>query len=287
MLDQDESLNVSAKTVDDAIAQGLAQLGLSRNQVDIEVVKEGRRGVFGIGAENAVVRLTPRKMPEPEPTITPPQEVVEPETVTVKTGSNDFQPHIEDTPEMVEPPHKPEAHESPSSDDVPVVEDEEGSLDPDELTKQEAVKFLIGLLDGMGVEAMVSARLGDDLCEADETPPLVLDITGRDLGILIGRRNATLRSLQYIVRLAVNKNSKNRRPILVDVESYRVRRRQSLQKLAYTMAEQAVNNHRRVVMEAMSAYERRIVHVALRNNTKVRTKSIGGNDNRRVTIIPK
>ncbi|MDX1520756.1 MAG: R3H domain-containing nucleic acid-binding protein, partial [Anaerolineae bacterium] len=118
-------------------------------------------------------------------------------------------------------------------------------------------------------------------------PPLVLDVTGSDLGILIGRRSETLRALQYMVRLMVSKEMSHWTPIVIDVESYRVRRRNSLRQLAEKMADRAAKSQRKVVMESMPAYERRIIHITLRNHPDVITKSVGSDDNRKVTIIPK
>ncbi|MDM8519554.1 RNA-binding cell elongation regulator Jag/EloR [Anaerolineales bacterium HSG6] len=282
---QRKSLNVSAKTVDDAIAKGLAQIGLSRDQVDIQIVKEGRRGVFGIGAEDAQIIITERDV-EPVAPPPPPPETTMPETAEVAD-----EPPIEVTDESVEPVAEVVSAEteSESPEVVETTADEETVDDSPTPTDVETcgITYLTDLLDNMGIQAEVTSRLGTDLVDEGESPPLVFDITGKDLGILIGRRNATLRSLQYIMRLSVNKATGNRKPVLVDVESYRVRRRQSLQQLAIQMADQAIKKRRRVVLESMSAYERRIIHVTLRDHKSVRTKSIGGNDNRKVTIIPK
>jgi spoIIIJ-associated protein len=129
--------------------------------------------------------------------------------------------------------------------------------------------------------------MGTDMIEPGEKAPLVLDVTGKDLGILIGRRSETLQALQYMVRLMVSKEMGSWQRVVVDVESYRARRRQSLRQMAQRMAERAIASRERVVMEAMSAYERRIIHVALRDHPAVFTKSIGRENNRKVTIIPK
>jgi len=272
MYEPKESLNVTAKTVEDAIEQGLAQLGLSRQQVDIEVIKEGRRGVFGILAENAQVRLIPRKITPP-----PPVEVVKPQPMEV------VKPVV---PVPVETPTEADLMDTFDVPRLPTVTATDTKFTQEQITDF-SVKYLDGLLKQMGIKATVIAHIDKDLAEEGENPPLVLDITGNDLGILIGRRNETLRSLQYIVRLAVNKYTNSWHPILVDVESYRVRRRRSLQQLAKQMAERAIASRRRIVLEAMPPYERRIIHVVLKDNPHVTTKSIGSNDNRKVTIIPK
>ncbi len=263
-----KSLDVSAKTVEEAIEQGLAQLGLSRDEVDIEILKEGRKGVFGLGAEDALVRLTPRsgsvqaeRRPWPEATVTP-------------LEAADDRPDVDAgrTAEVQEAavPASP----APSSGEKNVSEIAE--------------YYLKGLLERMGLSrSHINSRIAADLVEEGEEPPLVLNITGQDLGILIGRRSETLQALQYMLRLMVSKEMGSWQPIVVDVESYRVRRRQSLHRMAEKMAERAVSSRKRVVLEAMPAYERRVIHVALKNHPAVFTKSIGSDENRKVTIIPK
>ena len=148
-------------------------------------------------------------------------------------------------------------------------------------------EYLGELLTHMGIKADIVTRVAPDLVDPGEKPPLVLDVTGKDLGILIGRRNETLQALQYMVRLMVSKQMGSWQPIVVDVESYRARRRRSLNQMAKRMADRAVANQERVVLEAMPAYERRLVHLALRDHPDVFTKSVGHDNNRKVTIIPK
>lgn len=263
MLRENESLDVSANTVDEAIEEGLAKLGLPRERVNIEVIKEGKRGVFGIGAEKALVRLTPRR-PEPKPAVGRPVPAAE------KPKSRPVEPRAEVV-----------AEKKPEPSPVPVAgadKDPVGDL---------AANFLADLLQHMGITATVTARTATDLVEPGETPPLVLDVTGDDLGILIGRRSETLQALQFMVRLMVNRELNRWEPIIVDVQSYRVRRRNSLRQMAQKMAERAATSRKRVVLEAMPAHERRIIHIALRDHPQVMTKSVGSDDNRKVTIVPK
>lgn len=262
MSKQNESLDVSAKTIDEAIEQGLAQLGLTREQVDVEIVKEGKRGVFGIGSEDAQVRLIPRSQGQPEN--------LQPAAVSTPpiTASKPITP--------VETPAEPSQPDQ--SQPASGREAEIGEM---------SVRFLAKLLELMGIQATVTYRQGADLVEAGETPPLVLDITGGDLGILIGRRSETLQALQDMVRLMVSKELNSWLPIVVDVEAYRVRRRQSLRQMAEKMAERVTASRKKMVLEAMPAHERRIIHITLRDHPAVTTKSVGSDDNRKVTIIPK
>ncbi len=264
------SLNASAKTVDEAIELGLTQLGLPRDQVDIEIIKEGKRGVFGLGAEEARVRLTPREQPVVEST---PEADIPPSAPAADSPEPASLPEIEAVDEDASPAQAPDKPEAPPAGQ--------------ESVEEIANRYLTGLLEHMRIEAQVTTRIAPELVEVGEEPPLVLDISGQDLGILIGRRTETLQALQYMVRLMVSKEMRSWQHVVVDVESYRVRRRRSLRQMAKKMAERAVATRKRVVLEAMPAYERRIIHLALKDHPAVFTKSIGGDDNRKVTIIPK
>ncbi|MCL7451874.1 MAG: protein jag [Anaerolineae bacterium] len=241
----------SGKTVEEAIRNGLQMLGVRRDEVEAEIITEGSRGVLGFGAENARVRLVVKAPPKPEPVKT----VAEPVKVTAPT-----------------PAPAPE---------IEVIEGEEP-------TAEQVGREVLGeVLHLMGVRATVETQMGYELADEDEEPPVVLNITGEDLGILIGRRGETLRALQYLVRLMVSHRLKHWTNLVVDVENYLVRRRRSLESLANRVADQAVRSGRVQAMEPMPAYERRLVHIALRKNPKVTTQSIGEGERRKVTIVPK
>ena len=246
----------SGKTVEDAIANGLAMLGVRRDQVDIEIITEGSRGVLGFGAENAQVKLLVKLPPKPEP---------------------------EPVPEPPRPAPKPVP-----APEVETVPREEPELDAgDETPGQVGREVLVELLRLMGIRASVETVLGYELADEGQPPPTVLNITGEDLGILIGRRGETLRALQYLVRLMVSHRLKHWTNLVVDVESYLVRRRRSLEGLAQRVADQVVRTGRTQALEPMPAYERRIVHITLRNHPQVATQSVGEGERRKVTIIPK
>lgn len=258
--EQNVSLNVSAKTVDEAIELGLSQLALSRNQVEIEIVNEGKRGIFGLGAEEAVVRLTvisrPAQAPEP--------------LVSAATF---------DPPATLTTAAEPELPSQAVTEQQKLAEQQK--LDG------VARNHLANLLKYMGIKADIVVRTIPELGEPGEEVPLVLDIVGKDLGILIGRRNETLQALQFMVRLMTGKETGGWQHVVVDVESYRERHRESLQKMAQRMAERVVASGERMVLEAMPPYERRIIHMTLRDHPSVYTKSVGYENNRKVTIIPK
>jgi spoIIIJ-associated protein len=282
MSDQNESLNVNAKTIDEAIEQGLSQLGLARDQVEIEIVSEGKRGLFGLGSEEALVRLTPKTDAAGTDTESEDSPV---EAAAVIDRTDPDSSLEQDLPDTAGAGRLAVAEvEAPLPDQEERVEVDEVQ---DSSVEAIGTAYLTGLLARMGVEAEVSTRIAEDLVERGEEPPLVFDVTGKDLGILIGRRNETLQALQFMLRLMVSKELGSWQPLVVDVESYRARRRQSLRNMAQRMADRAVANQERVVLEAMPAYERRIIHIALRDNPSVTTQSIGHEKNRKVTILPK
>ncbi len=272
MSNQNESLNVSAKTVDEAIEQGLNQLGLTRDEVDVEIINEGKRTLFGLKSGEAIVRLTPKGQTATSPSEADPLPTDE---------------AVSQEPAPSEPDELDSSEPDESAEETLPVEAQVSEEDDPSQIAEIGKEYLGGLLERMGIKATITTRVAPDLVEPDESPPLVLDITGRDLGILIGRRNETLQALQYMVRLMVNKEMGSWQRIVVDVESYRSRRRHSLHQMAKRMAERAVANGERVVLEAMPAYERRLIHIALRDHPAVFTRSIGHDKNRKVTIIPK
>jgi len=233
------SVEASGKDVEEAIAQGLAELGKTRDEVEIEVLSEGSRGLFGLGAEEARVRIS----------------IIESQV-------------LEEVVEKIEVVREPAA--------PPLERD----------FQQIAKGTLEELLVKMGISVQVVIRQKADVGEG-ELPTVVLDIVGDDLGILIGRRGETLAALQYITRLIVSHKTRRWHPLVVDVEQYKVRRERSLRRLAQRMAERVSFSRQPVALEAMSAYERRIVHLALRDHPTVTTKSVGEGDHRKVTIIPK
>jgi spoIIIJ-associated protein len=238
------TLEVIAPSVDNAVEQGLTQLGLPRDAVDVEVLESGSHGFLGIGSRQVRVRLTVKG---------------------TETGYSDTDSgYSEQRPARV-PVSTPDFTE-------------------DQLVEftQETVENLVAL---MKVEARVSARFGEQ-GENGETPVLV-DIRGDDLSVLIGRRSETLNALQYIAGLIVSKQAGHYVQLVVDVEGYRNRRERQLRQLARRMAEQAIRSRRKQVLEPMSASDRRIIHLELRTNPEVDTLSIGEEPNRKVTILPK
>jgi spoIIIJ-associated protein len=141
------------------------------------------------------------------------------------------------------------------------------------------------LLAKMKIKARVEAKYGE--ADSEGEMPVLIDIHGDDLSVLIGRRAETLNALQYILALIVSKEASRWVQVIVDVEGYRARRERQLRQLATRMAEQAVRTGKRQLLEPMSAAERRIVHLQLRGHDAVTTESVGEEPNRKVSIILK
>ncbi len=250
------------KNVEAAIEAGLAALGLRRDQVEVEIIHPGSRGLLGIGAEDARVRLIPiRPAPAPPSSVSPASPRETPAEATAEA-------------QLIAP--KPE---SASIQPAPVAE----ATPEEEQTLAEARELLQGLLDRMGLRARVRSYRAERPPEEGGTA-LVLNIEGDDLGILIGRRGETLAALQFLIRLMMNHRQHRWVNIEVDVEAYKERRTQQLRQLALRMAERVLQTGKPVTLEAMPARERRIIHMALRDHPRVTTQSVGEGERRKVTI---
>jgi len=247
-------------------------LGVSRDEVEVEILTEGSRGVLGFGAENAQVKILVKRPSEPEPAELVPEPRPEPETRLPRPVPR---PRPEPEPELPKPVPQP----SPVEEAKPETE----TPTPEQVGRE----VLAEVLKLMEIRASVEAKLGYELTEEDQAPPIVLNITGDDLGILIGRRGETLKALQYLVRLMVSHRLKQWTNLVVDVESYLARRRHTLESLALREAERVARTGRTQALEPMPPYERRLVHMVLRNHAKVTTKSVGEGEKRKVTIVPR
>lgn len=264
------------RTVDEAIETGLAALGLKPGQAEIEILSRGSRGLLGFGAEDARVRITPITVAKPEMPAAAPVAAPPPVPAAKPVAAPPPVPAAKPTTMVTPAPARVEA--KPAKADVaPAADDDLGAT---------AAELLQGMLDRMDVRATVQVVPYRGVLDAGQEAPLVLNIEGEDLGILIGRRAETLSALEYLTRLMVNHRTHRWVNLMVDVESYKARREEQLVKLAERMAERAVSTGRTVSLEAMPARERRIVHIALRNMSNVTTQSVGEGEQRKVTIVP-
>jgi spoIIIJ-associated protein len=257
MNSQRATIEIIAPTINEAIEKGLAELELSRDAVDIEILDEGSRGLFGLGAHQARVRLVVKQ----------------------------------NLPEAAEPEIIPPTSELPYAD----VLEEEATVKPirippanakEQIPLHVAQETVSELLDKMHIQAQVEVSYGE-VDDVRGTRAILVDITGKDLSILIGKRSETLNALQYISRLIVSKELGENITLVIDVEGYRTRREHQLRQLAHRMAEQALKTGRKQTLEPMPPNERRIIHMELREDTHVTTESFGEEPHRKVTIIPK
>lgn len=203
-----KTLEKSGKTIDEAIDAALAELGRSREDVTIEIVKMPSKGIFGIGAKEAVVRVS--------------------------------------------------------------AEDSATAY---------AIEFLSNIFKKFELDVTIRAVEGDEF--------ITLDLVGKDLGILIGRRGETLDALQYLTNLTVSRHFEDRNKFILDVEGYRSKREETLERLAKKLAERVKESGKNMSLEPMSPYERRIIHTVLQSDDQVRTFSEGEEPYRKVVIAKK
>jgi spoIIIJ-associated protein len=274
MNDTRASLEIIAPSVEEAVAKGLEDLGLTEADVELEVLDSGSKGLFGLGTRQARVRLTIKESPsaskappKPAPASAPVQPAVVPEAPAENLITAEVPQGRALEVQELEPQAWPQDEEA------------------DEFALQVARDTVIELLEKMKVRADVTANFGDPDDERSRVP-LKVDVRGKDLSILIGPRAETLNALQYIAGLIVGKELGRSVPLVVDVEGYRARREQQIRQLARRMADQAIKTGRRQVLEPMPASERRLVHIELRSNPAVTTESIGEDPRRKVTISP-
>lgn len=286
----ERSIEVHGVDVDAAVAAGLQQLGLSQDQVIVEVIDEGRRGLLGLGSREATVRLTPLPRPAapappaPQPEAHPPAQPSQ--APATPAGSEAAAPAAPPAAARDLPARQPKRLAPVDEEEDWAASDVEAG-EPDEETAAVALEIVSELLDKMhfrNVEISVEHTEPDDKTGRVMT---VVRVEGSDLGPLIGPRGETLDHLQYLARLMAGHELKRRANFLVDIDNYRERRREALTRLAERTAEKAVRRNRAVTLEAMSAYDRRIIHMALRDHEKVYTSSVGEGSERRVRVYLK
>jgi len=254
-MNEKTTLEIIAPTVEEAIAQGLAQLGLTADAVSVEVLDTVNKGLFGLGKPQVRVRLT---VVPPAGTVNPPEGVK-----VVKTGSV---PVSRPEPRMVP---AQESESEPEHD--PLLDHTESVISK--------------MLHLMQLEAQVSAHYGET--DRDDRRNILVDIRGNDLSVLIGRRSETLSAFQYMASLIVGKETGQFVQLTVDVEGYRSRREKQLIQMAMRMADQVAKNGKRQTLEPMPSAERRVIHIALREHPSVKTESTGDEPYRKVMIVPK
>ena len=269
-------IDVTGKNEDEAISKALAQLGLDRDDVSVEVLERAKSGFLGLGACPAKIRVY--YGPEEEEEILPPPPPPKPEP-RKEAREEPAAPEKRERPERPEKKReRPERREprEPKEEPAPVQPLPLGEEVDDE--KAAAIKtFLAGLLEHMGSAAEIKVYL-------PEKGRYKVILEGQNLGALIGRRGETLDAIQQLTSYAVNRGGGPRVRIHLDAENYRAKREQSLQHLARKVAGKVVRYRRSVTLEPMNAYERHVIHTALQDFEGVTTYSTGMDPNRRVVV---
>ncbi len=249
----------TGKTIDEAIQAAVDELGVKESDLEIEILETPRKRLFGLFGETpAKIRATVKEVALPA-IVEEPAQVEEPVQVeeTIQAES------------AIEPVLAP----SP-------VEETEEPFDRDKVIDA-AEDFLHDVFAAMNLEVVM--KIEDDAEEG-----CLIELSGKGLGILIGRRGQALDALQYILNLAVNrKNADNKVHFTLDVEGYRRRREQALIKLAKGVAEHAIKTRHEVKLEPMNRYERKIIHTILQDNNRVETHSVGEEPYRYIIVSPK
>ena len=271
----EKTIVTTGKTIDEAIEKALTQLGLDRDNVSVQVLAQAKSGFLGIGATPAKVEVT-YEAPDPAPKVAlSSASRSKPKAKPVQKE----EPKVE-APKAEAPKPAPKAEapkeRKPKVEKAPVAPKEYVPAAPGSVEEKIEV-FLKGLLEHMGSAAVPHAW------KEDENTYMV-ELTGEDLGYLIGRRGDTLDALQHLANYTVNRGIEGHIRINVDAECYRQKREDSLRRYAQKKAQQVLKAHRRTTLEPMNAYERHVIHAALQDTDRITTYSIGTEPNRRVVI---
>ena len=260
-------IDVTGKTEEEAIRKALAQLGMDRDDVSVEILERAKSGFLGLGGNPARVRVT-YGMEEEEAVVLPVKEK------PAKTPA----PQAEKKPQEKKSEKKPEKKSEPKAEPVkaPAVDAEEAPVCQDDNAKR-ICTFLEGLLEHLDSHAQVKVY------ESEKGRYKVI-LEGQKLGALIGRRGETLDAIQQLTNYAVNSGSEKRIRVHVDAENYRAKREQSLVSLANKVAVKVTKYRRSVTLEPMNAYERHVIHSTLQEVPGVSTFSVGTEPNRRVVV---
>ena len=267
-------IDVTGKTEEEAINRALEQLKLDRDDVSVEILERAKAGFLGLGSCPAKVRVSYGEDEEPAAPAQPKAEKV-----------REDKPKAEKPRAEKKPAEKPQRREEPvKKESAPKTEEAQTVKSPEDLGEevnderaQEIRKFLSGLLQQMEVQAEVKVYL-------PEKGRYKVFLEGQGLGAIIGRRGETLDAIQQLTSYAVNRSGSGRVRVQLDAENYREKREQSLQHLARKVAAKVTKYRRSVTLEPMNAYERHVIHAALRDYPDVTTYSTGTEPGRRIVV---
>lgn len=283
-------ITVTAKTVQDAILEASLKLETFRDNIEYEVIEEGTSGFFGIGGKKAVIRARKKVVIEDilKEDIKEEKEYRKPEKKAekkeFKREKKEFKKEKKVEKKEEVKPEKKEETVIAEEEAVTVTERQERKvavLTPQEQeeVKEKAAKFLKDVFASIDMEVGVETNYADEV--------LNVELSGDDMGILIGKRGQTLDSLQYLTSLVVNKGRSGYTRVKVDTENYRSRRKETLENLAKNIAFKVKRTRRPVFLEPMNPYERRIIHSVLQNDPYVTTHSEGEEPYRKVVVTLK
>lgn len=270
-------IEVSAKTVNDAITKACIELSASSDRLEIQVVSEGSSGFLGFGAKPAVIKVRVKEEPAEEPVVEkkPAEKPVYKREVSKKPSQR--APKAETVKSTVTKKEESAVAEKIEQESVRAEKTEEEIV----TMKASAQQFLNSVFKAMNLTVDINMEYNQG------NGCLDIDFSGDDMGILIGKRGQTLDSLQYLTSLVVNKEQKEYVRVKLDTENYRKCRKETLENLAKNIAYKVRKTRKAVSLEPMNPYERRIIHSALQGNKWVETYSEGKEPYRHVVITPK
>ncbi len=272
----EKSIVTTGKTIDLAIEAALTQLGLDRDSVSVQVLAQAKPGFLGFGAAPAKVQVT-YEAPDPKPEA-PKSALGAASRSKPKAAApvkKPEQPKAEPAPAPVKV-EKPAPKAEKPAPKAPAAPKEYAPAQPGSV-EEKIEQFLKGLLEHMNSDAVPHAWKEDD-------STYMVELTGDDLGYLIGRRGDTLDALQHLSNYTINRGIEGHIRINVDAEQYRQKREDSLRRYANKKAQQVLKAHRRTTLEPMNAYERHVIHATLQDTDRITTYSVGTEPNRRVVI---
>ena len=262
------SLESKGKTMEEAVTLGLDKLGVTFADVNIDILDEGSKGFLGfLGTKPVMVRLTVKEDEGDQP-------------ASVLHDKAEAKPAAKPASVKAKAEKAKEKAKEKAAAPAPKASEKAAASGDSALLESKATEFVSQVTRLMGVDVTIDTH-------TDEEGNVRVDMHGDTLGILIGRRGETLDALQYLTSLYVNKGQEGYTRVTLDTENYRAKREEALTRLANRMASRAVKTGRKVVMEPMNPYERRILHSALQGNDAVTTHSEGEEPNRHVVITVK
>ena len=275
-----KTLEKTGKTVDLAVEAALAELGIERDDVSVEILERPRSGFLGIGAVPAKVLVSYEAPDEPKAKPVAPKAAAT-ESAAKPAAAKPAAP-------AAEKPARKQEKKAASVPAEPVKAEKETTEKPEQKAKKPADpaaeeaairSFLTGLFERMDIEAEIEISRRDN-------NGVDVRLSGDSMGAVIGRRGETLDAIQHLTNYVVNRGCDKRMHISIDAEAYRAKREESLERLAEKMAEKALKYKRSMALEPMNSYERHVIHTALQNYEGVTTASTGEEPNRRVVVTP-